>query len=117
MKGNRMKALGRLTTLFILLVMLSVLFPVGVLASDGFDFTKHSIPVEQILSGGPEKDGIPSLVEPTFVHASEATFLEDSDKVIGVSLQGEAKAYPIKILNWHEAVNDTLAGKPILATW
>ncbi len=97
--------------------MLVIVMPTGSLASDTFDFTKHSIPIEQIEFGGPEKDGIPSLVNPQFIHADEASFLEDSDKVIGVSLKGEAKAYPLKILNWHEAVNDTLAGKPILATW
>jgi hypothetical protein len=107
----------RLDILAISLVLLVTAVPTRLWAFEGFDYSKHSIPVEEIQSGGPRKDGIPSLVNPEFIPADEATFLEDSDKVIGVSVRGEAKAYPIKILNWHEAVNDTLGGKPILATW
>jgi hypothetical protein len=70
----------------------------------GFDFSKHSIPTDEILSGGPPKDGIPSLTDPKFVPAKNADFIKDSDRVIGVVFDGQAKAYPIKILNWHEAV-------------
>jgi hypothetical protein len=99
------------------LILLVTAVPARLWAFEGFDYSKHSIPVEEIRSGGPEKDGIPSLVNPVFIPADEADFLEDSDKVIGVSVRGAAKAYPIKILTWHEAVNDTLGGKPILATW
>lgn len=83
----------------------------------GFDFSKHSIPVEDIRSGGPGKDGIPSISEPKFVSAAKAGFLRGSDRVIGVELNGVAKAYPVKILNWHEAVNDRLKGSAILVTW
>ncbi len=101
----------------IVLILLVTAVPTWLWAFEGFDYSKHSIPVEEIQSGGPEKDGIPSLINPEFITADEATFLEDSDKVIGVSVRGKSKAYPIKILNWHEAVNDTLGGKPIMATW
>lgn len=83
----------------------------------GFDFSKHSIPFEEIRSGGPPKDGIPALLEPKFVKAREARFLENDDRVLAVVIQGEAKAYPIKILNWHEIVNDTIGGRPILITY
>ena len=91
-----------------------------------FDLTKHSIPIEEILSGGPPKDGIPSLTDPVFVRAEEAKFLKGSDRVIGVVIGeetggGAARAYPIKILNWHEAVNDTIitekSSTALLATW
>ncbi len=99
------------------LLVLGFAAPAPLRAVDGFDYTEHSIPIDEIESGGPAKDGIPSIVDPVFVPAGEAAFLMDSDKVIGVSAGGEAKAYPIKILNWHEAVNDTLGGLPIMATW
>ncbi len=83
----------------------------------GFDFSRHSIPLSEIRSGGPPKDGIPALTSPVFVRASKARFMKDSDRVLGVVVKGGAKAYPVKILNWHEAVNDRIEGLPILATW
>lgn len=83
----------------------------------GFDFSKHSIPLDDILSGGPGKDGIPSLTDPRFVPASKAAFLKDNDRVVGVAMGTEAKAYPVSILSWHEAVNDRIGGSAILVTW
>lgn len=83
----------------------------------GFDFSKHSIPLDEILSGGPGKDGIPSLSDPRFVPANKATFLKDNDRVLGVVMGKEAKAYPVSILSWHEAVNDRIGGSAILVTW
>jgi len=82
-----------------------------------FDFTRHSIPVEDIISGGPPKDGIPAILKPKFIPAEKALFLKDKDRVLGVEIKGDARAYPIRILSWHEAVNDTLGGVPILVTW
>jgi hypothetical protein len=86
-------------------------------SADGFDLSTHSIPVDEIESGGPAKDAIPALSDPVFVNADRATFLEPNDIVLGVEIDGRAKAYPVKILNWHEAVNDELSGQKILATW
>lgn len=83
----------------------------------GFDLSNAIVPQEDILSGGPPKDGIPALLEPSFVPAHNARFLDPHDQVIGVHVNGKAKAYPIKILNWHEAVNDTVAGVPIAVTF
>ncbi len=83
----------------------------------GFDFTKHSIPPEEILSGGPPKDGIPAILDPQFVQADEAAFLSDEDMVIGVVEGQTAKAYPLRILNWHEVVNDQIGGKPVAVTY
>jgi len=85
--------------------------------SQEFDFSKHSVPPDQILSGGPPKDGIPAIRKPVFVKATEDGFLSDQDRILGLVEGSEAKAYPIKILNWHEIVNDTLAGKPVLVTY
>jgi len=85
--------------------------------SADFDFSKHSVPLDQILSGGPPKDGIPAILNPVFIKAAQAGFLQDQDRILGLVEEGEAKAYPIKILNWHEIVNDTLGGKPVLVTY
>ncbi len=117
-RGYRvMKRFGRLIILAMSTALLALAAPASLRASEGFDYTKHSIPVSEIESGGPGKDAIPSLVNPVFVSAAEAAFLGGSDKVLGVAIGDKAKAYPIKILNWHEAVNDTLDGMPIMATW
>jgi hypothetical protein len=83
----------------------------------GFDFFRHSVPPTEIVSGGPPKDGIPAIVEPRFVSAEEASFLDDRDRVIGVVRRGVARAYPIKILNWHEVVNDRLEDRSIAVTY
>ena len=83
-----------------------------------FDVTRHSVPLEDIVAGGPPKDGIPALTDPSFVSAKEADkFLRSWDRVLGVEHRGVAKAYPIKILNWHEVVNDTIADKPLTVSW
>jgi len=75
----------------------------------GFDTSRHSIPIEDIYDGGPGKDGIPAILQPKFISAQEAdkTFLKNQDRILGYVHNGQAKAYPIKILNWHEIVNDS----------
>ena len=84
----------------------------------GFDFSKHSVPLGDIYSGGPSKDGIPSIDNPQFVGSSKAEdFLKDEDRVIGVFLNNNAKAYPIRILNWHEIVNDRIGNFSIVVTF
>jgi hypothetical protein len=93
------------------------LLPAG-LGQKPFDVTRHSIPLGDIEPGGPPRDGIPALTQPKFVTANEADkFLAKNDRVIGVMYNGEARAYPIKILNWHEAVNDRIGPIPFLVTW
>ncbi len=82
-----------------------------------FDMTGARVPVDRILRGGPPKDGIPALTDAKFVAASEALYLSPGDRVIGIAIGGEAKAYPLKILDHHEAVNDRLAGKLFAVTY
>lgn len=63
-------------------------------------------------------DGIPAISNPQFVSVSEAaSFLRNSDPILGVSAGGEAKAYGLWYLDQHEIVNDAIGGKPIAATW
>ena len=83
----------------------------------GFNLDNAIVPREEILSGGPPKDGIPAILEPKFIKADEAHFLEPDDQVIGVLVNGQARAYPIKILNWHEMVNDTIDDVPMAVTF
>ena len=82
------------------------------------DGVKHSIPLDEILSGGPPKDGIPSIDEPKFISIKEAReFLTDESPGLGVEIDGVARFYPYQILVWHELVNDTLNGRDILVSY
>ena len=87
------------------------------------DGTKYLIHPNEFLSGGPGKGGIgfpggiPSLVDPDFVSAEEADYLPDEELVLGLVWKGEARAYPFRILVWHEIANDVIQGDPLLVTW
>jgi hypothetical protein len=98
-------------------LILAAWLGLGNTQTTNFDLTKHSVPLDQIVDGGPGKDGIPAILTPRFVPAGEATFLQDADRVLGLALGAEAKAYPIKILNWHEIVNDTIGGAAVIVTY
>jgi hypothetical protein len=83
-----------------------------------FDVTRHVIALNQIQSGGPPKDGIPALDHPAFTSAAEADRdLKLEDMILGVQFAGVAKAYPVRILNWHEVVNDDVGTQPVLISW
>ena len=86
-------------------------------AFNGFQVQPHAIPLDEILSGGPPRDGIPALLDPQFIDANEVDFLSPQDRVLGLSGEHHAKAYPIAILNWHEIVNDTFEGTPVVVTY
>ncbi len=97
----------------------------------GVDASKASIPIDDILSGGPPPQGIPALgflgdwqnaagpsPEPIFISQEEATqWLKEDEPVIAFTANGEAKAYPLQILTWHEIVNDTVGGQPVAVTF
>lgn len=80
------------------------------------DTTQARINLGDLLPGGPPKDGIPALENPAFDSISQTTF-KDDEKVLGVVINGEAKAYPYGILNWHEIVNDTVGEVPVSVTY
>ena len=84
---------------------------------NGFNLDKSLIPNEEILQGGPPKDGIPALDNPKFLAASDAKYLNDNDYVLGINLNGKSKAYPIRILNWHEVVNDHIGEFQFVVTY
>lgn len=82
------------------------------------DFSRHSVPYTEIFSGGVPRDGIPPLDRPSFTTVAQADgWLEAREPVIAFELNGEAKAYPLQILTWHEIANDTVGGVPVVATF
>jgi hypothetical protein len=83
---------------------------------NGFVLAPRSVPVDEILSGGPPRDGIPALEDPAVTAAKGAPW-SDEEVVLGVVVNGEARAYPVALLDWHELVNDTLGGEPILVSY
>ena len=86
-------------------------------ANEAFDLSKSVIPLEEILSGGPPKDGIPAITNPRMIPARDATFLKPTDRVVGVTAGEESRAYPIGILNYHEIVNDSLSNSKYAVTY
>ena len=82
------------------------------------DFKKHTVPFREILSGGPPKDGIPAIDEPRFISTGDASaWLKDNEPVILFENKDDARAYPMQILIWHEIVNDTVGGLPVVITF
>ncbi len=86
-------------------------------SKNGFHLDDALIPVNDIKMGGPPRDGIPSLDDPEFVVADDAAYLNDRDRVLGISINGVARAYPIRILNYHEIVNDVIGGTSVVVTY
>lgn len=84
---------------------------------NNFDLTGTLIPADQIHHGGPPRDGIPSIDEPNFIKAKQARFLKPDDRILGLVYKGIARAYPIKILNYHEIVNDNIHQQVILISY
>jgi hypothetical protein len=79
---------------------------------------KSIVPLDQIVSGGPPPDGIPSIDNPKFISVQEASkFLEDSELVLGLNINGDIRAYPLQILVWHEIVNDEIGSIPVAVTY
>ncbi|WP_298914239.1 DUF3179 domain-containing protein [uncultured Roseobacter sp.] len=74
---------------------------------------KMRIRLEEIAWGGVRKDGIPSLDNPQLISASEASYLRGSDLVFGVSINGDVRAYPLRIMGWHEMFNEVIGGVPV----
>lgn len=87
------------------------------------NFAKHSVPLSEFISGGPMKDGIPPIDVPQFTSlAQERTSpwlrqLDEREPVISLSIAGDHRAYPLRVLIWHEIVNDTVGGQPVLVTY
>ena len=86
-------------------------------SANGFNVSNATIATSEILSGGPGRDGIPSIDKPKFVRPSAANFMLPEDLVVSVTVGDRTRAYPLRILVWHEIVNDDFAGQPIAVTY
>ncbi len=96
-------------------LLASVRFPVK---GWGTDFCKHAVPYDEIRSGGPPRDGIPPIDHPRFqTPALARAWLRGREPVIEVVRGGDARAYPLQILIWHEIVNDTVGKVPLVITF
>ena len=82
------------------------------------DFSRHSVPYSEILSGGVPRDGIAPLDDPKFTTPDDADqWLGDQEPVIAFESNGDVRAYPLQILIWHEIVNDVVGGVPVAVTF
>jgi len=82
------------------------------------NFRLRSIPYEEIRGGGPGKDDIPSIDNPKFESVEQADqWLEDREPVQVANINGDARAYPLQIMIWHEIVNDVVGGEPVVITY
>ena len=83
----------------------------------GFSLENPQVPVEDILAGGPSPEGIPAILAPEMVPVDEADHLVDGDKVVGLRVGNDIRAYPLKILNYHQVVNDHVGGLSLVVTY
>lgn len=84
---------------------------------NGFSLNDALVPVAEVIPGGPPRDGIPALTDPAFVSAADAGFLAEGDAVLGFEHAGVSRAYPVKIMVWHEIVNDRVGGDRVAITY
>jgi hypothetical protein len=94
--------------------------PSGLSAARGGDTTglpEPLVPLSELHSGGPPPDGIPPIDDPQFLPVAEVDFLGENEPVMAVEIEGDARAYPVQILIWHEIVNDTVGGVPLAVTY
>ena len=116
-----------LAVLFLLFCLLGGFFSAYVFAADvpsawkqewpKTDFSRSAIAFGEVISGGPPKDGIPAISNPKFINVAEEQSLGSHEPVIALEVNGEAKAYPLRILMWHEIANDEIAGTPVVVTY
>jgi len=111
------KKTGILALVGILLGVVVYKFAISAGSSNGFDLSNATLPREEILHGGPPRDGIPALSSPKLIPALDAEYLEPTDRVVGITLKNQSRAYPIAILNWHEIVNDEIDGQRFAITY
>jgi len=95
--------------------------PVGPSALDepgSAEFPESLVPLDEIISGGPPPDGIPPIEDPTFLAvADNLEILDPAEPVVALEIDGDARAYPIRAMIWHEIVNDTVGGVPVSVTY
>jgi hypothetical protein len=82
------------------------------------DVSNALVALDDIISGGPPPDGIPAVDRPVFItHTDAGAWLKPKEPVLALEVNGDARAYPLEILMWHEIVNDTVGGRPVVVTY
>ena len=82
------------------------------------DFSRHTVPYEEIRPGGPARDGIPPIDDPAFISASTPpAYMSDDEPVISLEIAGDRRAYPLAIMVKHEIVNDVVGGRSVTVTY
>jgi len=81
------------------------------------DFSNATVDLTEIISGGPPKDGIPSIDDPQFAFVSKVSGLAPVEPVLALVIGDDARAYPLRVMIWHEIVNDVVAGIPVTVTY
>ncbi|MFN2477418.1 MAG: DUF3179 domain-containing protein, partial [Chthoniobacterales bacterium] len=104
-------------SLLLIFGLVSVASPSRAISHNGFDISNATVPRNEILAGGPPRDGIPSIDQPRFIIPGAADYLHEDDLVVSVQLEGTTRAYPLRILVWHEIVNDVIGTRPIAVTY
>jgi len=117
MKPGIMKKYVLLPALFGILFYFVNVRVLPAMTMNGFDLDEPLVAVNQIKRGGPPRDGIPSIDKPKFVSLADVDYLKADDRVLGLVINNEARAYPIAILNWHEIVNDEFAGQSVVISY
>lgn len=117
MKPETMKKYILLPALLVTLVYFVNVRVVPAMTMNGFSLDDALVAEDQIKRGGPPRDGIPSIDKPEFVSVNAVDYLKADDRVLGLVINNEARAYPVSILNWHEIVNDEFAGQAVAISY
>ncbi|MGB5953468.1 MAG: DUF3179 domain-containing protein [Ornithinimicrobium sp.] len=81
------------------------------------DFPEPLIDPDEVRSGGPPPDGIPPIDEPTYISVADVDWLEPREPVLTLTIDSATRAYPVRVMTWHEIVNDSLGGVPVAVTY
>jgi hypothetical protein len=102
-----------------LLAIVLLAAPGGLRAASlgGFELTNLNVDREHLVAGGPGKDKIRTVDAPEFSHIGEASWIGRDTEVLGIEVEGEARAYPVRMLEYHQIVNDVVGGVPIAVTY
>ncbi len=109
--------LKRLAPIFPILLALMPFDSGAAQVMNGFDISDSLVPADEILAGGPPRDGIPAIDRPRFLPADNAQEISPNEQVLGIELNAVAKAYPLGIMNWHEIVNDHFHDSAVVVTY
>ncbi len=86
-------------------------------ATNGFDVANSAVPANEILGGGPKRDGVRSVDEPKFVSSGEADWVQTENPVLVVELEGEMHIYPVHLIEYHQIVNDRFGDRSVVVTY